>query len=282
MIRRTALLSAISLSLLLGACSKNEDPAAADEGKQAQATADAQAAEAPAAEPAPERKMDYWKVLGPLLAGSYNSSCLRMPDGRKMDAVVTVGADGKVASGDMQLDFHAAKMAMLMRSRDDKGQYSTLGTISIDDGKAGMLSLLSSPAGKESSISLSSGDIGLVCSNTSAVGSFNNQALFLTAAKLVDGKKQSINCLDTKNLLVKRKVDVEVVDGVIRIGGDAFDMKAAVSEGFMVTDGGSSLMLTVVMPQEKSINVAYNGAGKLVNVQARDKQESTHYCTAES
>lgn len=282
MIRRTALLSAISLSFLLGGCSKNEDQAAADEGKQAQATADAQAAEAPAAEPAPERKLDYWKALGPLLAGSYNGNCLRMPDGRKMDALVTIGADGKVASGDMQLDFHAAKMAMLMRSRDDKGQYSTLGTLSIDDGKAGMLSLMSSPAGKESTISLSRGDIGLMCSNNSGVGSFNNQALFLTAAKLVNGKKQSIGCLDTKNLLVRRKVDVEVVDGVIRIGDDAFDMKTAVSEGFTLMDGGTSLMLNVVMPQEKSINVAYDGAGKLVNVQARDKQESTHFCTAEN
>lgn len=281
MIRRNALLSAMSLSLLLGACSKNEEPAAADEGKQAQ-VADAQAAEAPAAEPAPERKLDYWKALGPLLAGSYNGNCLRMPDGRKMEALVTIAADGKVASGDMQLDFHAAKMAMMMRSRDDKGQYSTLGTLAIDDGKTGMLSLLSSPAGKESTISLSSGDIGLMCSNNSGVGSFNNQALFLTAAKLLNGKKQSIGCLDTKNLLVRRKVDVEVVDGVIRIGDDVFDMKTAVSEGFSVMDGGGSLMLNVVMPQEKTINVAYDGAGKLVSVQARDKQESTHFCNIEN
>ena len=281
MIRRTALLSAMSLSLLLGACSKNEEPAAADEGKQAQ-VADAQAAEAPAAEPAPERKLDYWKALGPLLAGSYNGNCLRMPDGRKMDALVTIAADGKVASGDMRLDFHAAKMAMMMRSRDEKGQYSTLGTLAIDDGKTGMLSLMSSPAGKESTISLSSGDIGLMCSNNSGVGSFNNQALFLTAAKLLNGKKQSIGCLDTKNLLVRRKVDVEVVDGVIRIGDDAFDMKTAVSEGFTLMEGGSSLMLNVVMPQEKTVNVAYDGAGKLVNVQARDKQESTHFCSIEN
>lgn len=281
MIRRTALLSAMSLSLLLGACSKNEEPAAADEGKQAQ-VADAQAAEAPAAEPAPERKLDYWKALGPLLAGSYNGNCLRMPDGRKMEALVTIAADGKVASGDMRLDFHAAKMAMMMRSRDEKGQYSTLGTLAIDDGKTGMLSLMSSPAGKESTISLSSGDIGLMCSNNSGVGSFNNQALFLTAAKLLDGKKQSIGCLDTKNLLVRRKVDVEVVDGVIKIGDDVFDMKTAVSEGFTLMEGGSSLMLNVVMPQEKTVNIAYDGAGKLVNVQARDKQESTHFCTAEN
>ena len=281
MIRRTALLSAMSLSLLLGACSNNDEPAAAYEGKQAQ-VADAQAAEAPAAEPAPERKLDYWKALGPLLAGSYNGNCLRMPDGRKMEALVTIGADGKVASGDMQLDFHAAKMAMMMRSRDEKGQYSTVGTLAIDDGKTGMLSLMSSPAGKESTISLSSGDIGLMCSNNSGVGSFNNQALFLTAAKLLNGKKQSIGCLDTKNLLVRRKVDVEVVDGVIRIGDDAFDMKTAVSEGFTLMEGGSSLMLNVVMPQEKTVNVAYDGAGKLVNVQARDKQESTHFCSIEN
>ncbi|MGK5027251.1 hypothetical protein [Janthinobacterium sp. RB2R34] len=282
MIRRTTLLSTIAFSLLLGACSKHPEAADAGEGKQAQAAADAQVAEAPAAEPAPERKLDYWKALGPLLAGSYNGNCLRMPDGRRMEALVTIGADGKVASGDMQLDFHAAKMAMMMRSRDEKGQYSTVGTLAIDDGKTGMLSLMSSPAGKESTISLSSGDIGLMCSNNSGVGSFNNQALFLTAAKLLNGKKQSIGCLDTKNLLVRRKVDVEVVDGVIRIGDDAFDMKTAVSEGFTLMEGGSSLMLNVVMPQEKTVNVAYDGAGKLVNVQARDKQESTHFCSIEN
>ena len=262
MIRRTACLSTIAISLLLGACSKNQEGAGA--------------------EAAPEGKMDIWKALGPLLAGSYSGNCLRMPDGRKMDALVTIAADGKVASGDMQLDFHAAKMVMLMRSRDDKGQYSTAGTLDIDDGKAGMLSLMSSPAGRESTIGLSHGDIALMCSNNSGLGGFNNQALFLTAAKLIKGKKRSIGCIDTMNPLVRRKVDVEVVDGVIKIGKDAFDMKTAVSEGFTVIEGGDALMLNVVMPQEKTVNLAYDGEGRLVNVHVRDRQESTRFCSIES
>jgi hypothetical protein len=281
MIRRTALLSALTLTLLLSACnSKNKDSAAAGEGTEAQAAAGVPATvEVPAEVAPPERKMDYWRVVGPLVAGSYSGTCVRMPDGRKMEAAITIGADGKASAGGLNVDFRPAKMAALMRARNDKGQYSALATLYVDDNKGGMLSLQSSQGGNDGSASLARDDIGLVCSNIRGADTLNAQPMYRALSKLLEGKKQTIGCLDSKNLLVRRNVDVEVVDGVVKIGDASFDMKAADSEGFTFDDAGGSLSLAISMPDERTIYVMYDGAGKLMQVLARHKDESTHFCS---
>ena len=283
MIRRTAvlstLISALSMTVLLGACSKNEEKAAADEQ---QAASDSQAAEAPAAAPAPERKIDYWKVIGPLVAGSYSGKCMRMPDARQMDAAIVIGADGKASSGDLSIDFHAAKMATLMRTRDKDGQYGTQLVLSVDDGKAGTLSLASGVANKDGSASLGKDDIGLVCGNITGAEKLNAQPLFTVLGKLVDGKKQTIGCLDTKNLLVRRDTNVEVADGVVKIGDAAYDMKTATTESFIFSDSGSTLSVSIALPDERTVNISYDGAGKLIHVQGYQKQESTHFCNVQN
>jgi hypothetical protein len=280
MIRRTALLSALTLGLLLGACSsKNKDGADGGENVEAQAAGEAKAqAEAPVEAAPPAPRIDYWKVVGPLVAGSYSGKCVRMPDARNMDATITVGADGKTSAGGLDADFHMAKTAMLTRSRDDKGQFSTIAVLAIGEGKGGMLTLQAGQAAKEGNAGFARDGIGLMCSNV-GFDKLNAQPLYSALPKLLNWKKQTISCLDTSNLLVRRDVDVEVVDGVVKIGDASFDMKAAVSEGFTVDDAGGSLALAIVMPEERVISVMYDGAGKLTQVTAFHKQESTHSCT---
>lgn len=274
MLRQAALLSTLTLSLLLAACSKDE--AATDD------TATQAAAEAPAEVAQPERKLDVWQTVGPLLAGSYSGACLRMPDARKLDGTVTIGADGKVSANDLNVDFRTAKLASLMRHHEAQGHYRTIATLSIDDTKAGLLSLVSDESGKENTVSLAREDLGLICSEVKGSEKLNAQPLYLAVAKLIEGKKQSVGCLDTKNLLTKRDTDISVENGVIKVGDDKFDMKTAVSEGFIFSDGGSTLSLAVVMPEERTINVSYDGAGKLVSVMAHHKQESTHFCSVQN
>jgi len=271
MIRRTALLSALTLSLLLAACSKkNDDEAVVAEDAQAPAVSEEQAgAEAPAESPPPQ--MDYWKALGPLLAGNYGGACMRTPDGRKMDAAITLGADGRA--------FRAAKSVMLSRSRDDKGQFSTMVLLSVDDNKAGMLTLNTGGPLKESTASLARDDIGLMCSNVAGIERLNAKPVYQALPQLLDGKKQTIGCLDTKDLLVRRDTEVQVVDGVVRIGDTSFDLKEAVSEGFNFDDAGRSMSLVAVMPGERGINIAYDGAGKLTSVTVTKGLEHTHSCS---
>jgi hypothetical protein len=276
MIHRSALLSALTFVLLLGACSKNKDQSNGGENVEAQlAGASKPQAEAPAEAAPPAPRIDYWKVVGPLVAGSYSGTCMRMPDARNMDATITVGADGKTSAGGLDVDFRMAKKAMLMRTRDESGQYSTTALLAVDENKGGMLQL---QAGKESSASFGRDDIGLMCSKIGGADKLNAQPLYGVLSKLVNGKKQTIGCLDAGNLLVRRNVDVEVVDGVIKVGDASFDMKAAVNESFTFDDAGGSLMLAVVMPGERIVSVMYDGAGKLIHVSGSNKQERTHYC----
>jgi len=274
MLRQAALLSTLTLSLLLAACSKDE---ATTDDTAAQA-----APEAPAEVAQPDPKLDVWQYVGPLLAGSYSGACLRTPDARKLDGTISIGADGKAAASDLNVDFRSSKLASLIRHHEAQGHYRTIATLSIDDTKAGLLSLVSDGSGKENTVSLAREDVGLICSEVKGSEKLNAQPLYLSVAKLIEGKKQTVGCLDTKNLLTKRDTDISVENGVIKVGDDKFDMKTAVSEGFMFSDDGSTLSLSVVMPEERTINVSYDGAGKLVSVMAHHKQESTHFCSVKS
>jgi hypothetical protein len=275
MIRRTALLSALTLSLLLAACSGKHEEA---EDTIPAESAEAQAADAPAEEPQSAPKADYWQFVGPLVAGTYEGECVRVPDAHKMNTTIKVGADGKVSSSGLDVDFHATKTIMMMRSHDDKGQYSTVATIAVDDGQGGMLSLQS---GKESGASLSKGDTGIACTTVAANRNLNARPLYQSLTKLLAGSKQTIGCLDTKNLLVRRKLDFAFDNGVATIGDAAFDLKEAVGEGFTINDDGKTVGLIAEMPGKRTLNVLFDGAGKLTLLQAHHDQESTHHCTVE-
>jgi len=274
MIRRTALLSALTLSLLLSACGKKNDDAA---GEQAQAAAEVQNEDAPAEEaPAPPPpKADTWPVLGPLVAGTYNGACLRTPDGHKADATITVTADGKASAGGLDIDFREAKKLMVGRTREDKDQFRTLAIFTVDDDKGGLLSLQGGVG--ETSVNLSKGDVGLLCSNVNAE-QLNAQPLYVAFAKLMNGKKQTVSCLDTKNLLVRRDVDVAIDDGVLKIGDASYDIKTAASESVSIDDAGRSVAFGLAMADKRSINLFYDGAGKLTSVMGMSDQGPTHSC----
>lgn len=276
MTRRTTLLSALTLSLLLAACGHKNEETSPDGIVADNAEA---MAETPAEPDQPAPKLDYWKFVGPLVAGTYEGECVRLPDARKMDATIKVGAGGKVSASGLDVDFQATKSVMMMRSHDSKGQYNTIATLAVDDGQGGMLSLQS---GKDSGASLSKGEIGMACTTVAGNGNLNARPLYLSLAPLLDGKKQTIGCLDTDNLLVRRNLDFEVRDGVVRIGDASFDLKAAESEGFTVNDNGATVGLAVVMPGKRMLNVFFDGAGKLTLLRAENDQQSTHHCSVSS
>ncbi|HBF51921.1 MAG TPA: hypothetical protein DDX04_17990 [Massilia sp.] len=279
MIRRTALLSALTLSLLLSACSKNKDDDAAGDDAQAQAASEVRDESAPADEapPPPPPKMDYWSVVGPLVAGNYGGTCVRMPDGHKMDATVALGANGKVAAGGLDIDFREARKTTLMRVANDKGEYATTAIFAMEPEKAGLLSMHSGEGGK-GGVTLSRDDVSLMCSDVAGVDKINAQPLHQSMAKFFNGKKQTVSCLDSKNLLVRRDLDVEIDDTVIKIGSDTFDMKSAAFESIAFDDNGSSMALGVGTPDKRTITLMYDGAGTLTGLMAMNAEGSTHSC----
>ncbi|MDN4057534.1 hypothetical protein QPK31_04765 [Massilia sp. YIM B02769] len=278
MIRRTALLSFLTLSLLLSACSKKNDDTAGEDA-QAQAASEAQEGNPPADEapPPPPPKMDYWPAVGPLVAGNYGGACVRMPDGRKMDGSVALGADGKAAAGGIDIDFREARKTSLMRVANDKGEYATTAIFAMEPEKAGLLTLHSGETGK-GSIIFSGDDVSLTCSDVSGVDKINAEPFHKSMAKFFNRKKQTVSCLDTKNLLVRRDLDVEIDDAVVKIGGDAFDMNSAAFESIAFDDNGANVTLGVGMPDKRTIAMTYDGAGTLTGLMATNAEGSTHSC----
>ncbi len=279
MIRRTALLSALTLSLLLAACSKDKDESAdADETQtQAQAEGGEQAETDIQAEEPPPPKADYWKVVGPLVAGDYSGACMRKPDMRKMDATITVGADGKASSSGMELDFREARKVMLTRQRQKDGGYGAMFMFSVDEGKGGDLLLQSAEGGKGSAI-INRDDIGLMCSEVGGIDKLSARPLRAVFSGLLDAKRQTVSCLDNKNLLVRRDTDVEIDGDVLQIGGTKFDIAGAETEMFTFDDAGRTMALSLLMPDKQTIALGYDGAGKLTSVTVLNELERSYSC----
>jgi len=279
MIRRTALLSALTLSLLLAACSKDKDESADADETQAQAQAEGgeQAETDIQAEEPPPPKADYWKVVGPLVAGDYSGACMRKPDMRKMDATITVGADGKASSSGMELDFREARKVMLTRQRQKDGGYGAMFMFSVDEGKGGDLLLQSAEGGKGSAI-INRDDIGLMCSEVGGIDKLSARPLRAVFSGLLDAKRQTVSCLDNKNLLVRRDTDVEIDGDVLQIGGTKFDIAGAETEMFTFDDAGRTMALSLLMPDKQTIALGYDGAGKLTSVTVLNELERSYSC----
>lgn len=279
MIRRTALLSALTLSLLLAACGKDRDETASEDAQaQAEAAAEGEGGSAPAddAPAPPPPRMKYWPVLGPLVAGSYSGSCMRKPDLGKVDATITVGAGGKASSNGLDLDFSEAPKVSLMRVRDDQGAYGTSATFSMRPEKDGFLNVSSLGGG---TVSIDREDKGLMCSKVGGTDKLNSQPLHQALASLINGKKQTLGCTDFKNIMVSRDVDVEIDGTVIRIGDASYDMKLAATEMLGFDEAGESMSLSVIMPDQSTAMLMYDGAGTLTHANARNQTEATHACT---
>jgi len=275
MIRRITLLSAVTISLLLGACGKHqsdEDAPARDAGT-AQVQADEQDSDAP-----PER-VDYWPVLGPLVAGNYAGACLRMPGAHKMNAAVAVGADGKIASGSIgiDIDFGEARKIMLMRVRNDDGQYGSSALLELDLARHGVVNVQSTD-GATGTISLARDGVGVACSGVAASYQLNAQPLHQLLAGLAQTSTQTLSCLDTKNMLARNDLEVAFDGSVIRVGDASFDAAAAATEILTIDDAGESMALVVGMPDKRTVTLMYDGAGRLRSLMGMSEHEATHSC----
>lgn len=276
MIRRTALLSALTCSLLLGACSKNQpaNDAQSPESTDTQSQVDPEPNDAP--EPPPPR-LAFWPIVGPLVAGNYGGQCMRMPDARQMDASIGVAPDGKVVSGDLAIDFGQARKAMLMRVRDDKGQYGSTALFEMESDKDGLVNVQSSGDGK-GTVTLTRDGVGIMCGDVAGDYKLAAQPLHTLLPRLAPKGKQTLACLDTKNLLVRRDTDV-VIDGhVVRIGDEAIDMNSAITEMMMIDDSGESIAFSLGLPEDHMLTLLYDGAGKLKSLSGRNAQEAMYSC----
>lgn len=273
MIRRTTLLSAITISLLLAACSKNSGSTMPEQDAgEAQAQVVSQADHVSPA----DARIDYWSVVGPLVAGSYGGSCLRLPDARKLDARIDIKADGKVGAGGIDVDFREAREFMLMRMGDN-GQNGTAAMFEMHTNKEGALSL-QSHVGATGTVSLGRDEIGVICEGVDGVAKLDAMPPHGLLAKLVKTEKQTLGCLDTRDFLTKRNMDIELDGSVIKVGDAAYDARTAANEILTIKDKGESTSLMLLMPDKQTITLIYDGEGKLKSLVGINPEHATHSC----
>ena len=272
--RHTTLLSALTIALLLGACSnKNEDAPAAQ--------ADAQAAAEPEA-PAPEApRANYWPAVAPLIAGSYAGDCQLVGTTQKLPgATIALAADGKVTAPDVSANFSAAKSIQLMRNLDPDGTHrASAALIEPDDGP--MLQLMTGGKDAANIASITAKERQLMCNTTAPIHALNDKPLHVTLAKLVDVAGQKINCLDAGDLLKRHEVTIRIGGGTAAIGDQKFELARAETETVLLDDGASSLSYQFMMPGGQSISLVYGAANQVKAVLGMGKEGSSHSCNTD-
>lgn len=269
MIRHTALLSALTISLLLGACSKDNGDAAQ------QAAAEAQAAEALAQDEAQEdappetwTPMDYWPVVGPFVAGSYSGTCIDKKNAKPMNGSASVATSGKVgfsgADIRLDLDFRASQRVNLSRNLDSSGLRKSSAWFSMRPEEDGGMMLHSGEAGK-GMLQLSRGDVELMCMEIAGADKLVAQPLNVALASLLDVKKQTLSCMANREVQNWRDVDVRIGGGVIKVGDESFDTRTATSETMMSDNAGEHVSVLIGMP-DTQLQMTYHGAGKLADL----------------
>jgi len=269
MIRHTALLSALTISLLLGACSKDNGDAARQAAAEAQAT-EAQA-DADAQEDAPPETwtpMDYWPVVGPFVAGSYSGTCLDKKNAKPMNGSASVATSGKVgfngADIRLDIDFRGSQRVNLSRNLDSSGVRKSSAWFSMRPEEDGGMMLHSGEAGK-GILQLSRGDVELMCMDIAGSDKLVAQPLNVALASLLDVKKQTLSCMANMQVQNWRDVDVEIGGGMIKVGDESFDTRTATMEAMMSDDAGENVSVLIGMPGAH-LQMKYHGAGKLADL----------------
>lgn len=282
MIRCTVLLSTLAMSMMLGACNSKKQSAPDDAASAPAAVlpADAAVVDAQAAAVAAPPKRDIWQAIAPFVAGSYSGACSPTPDAPAAAATITVGADGKVSSGRLSADLRGANNGALSRMHGADGKYTAIASVGINEYSSEGVSffLQAGHASADTQASFQHGAGTLACAGVSGAPSLAAAPLYPALLKLVQEKKQTVECADPKNLAAHNKLDVELQDGRIKIGEVTIDLAGAANETFGISNREDKLNYLVNFPDKRQVALAWNLAGKLIAVSDQQFETARTMC----
>lgn len=274
MARHTPLLSALTIALLLGACSnKNEDAPAAEAEAPPAAEADAPAPEAPPA--------NHWPAVAPLIAGSYTGDCQQIGTAQKVPgATIVLAADGKVTAPDVNANLGKAKSIQLMRNLDPDGTHRASAAL-IDEGDGPSLQLMTGGKDAANVASISAQGRQLMCNTAAPIQTLNGKGLHASLAKIIDVPGQKINCMNLGDLMKRYEVTIRIGDGTAAIGDQKFDLGKAETETVLLDNGASTLAYQFMMPGGQSISLVYGAANQVKAVVGMGKDGASHSCNTD-
>ena len=270
MARSAALLSLLAATLLLAACGKKHVADA-----EASTASAEQSADAPAA---PEKKVDYWPYVAPLVAGSYGGECMSMPAMQKVDgAAIKLGTDGKASAPGFDGDVGHGKQTTIARELRD-GVYRATANLSTTD-ESLLVALIGEADQAQASATIMAGDKQLMCGKVPELLSrLRSQPIYPGLAKVLEGPQVTLKCIDMKDMLKSHPTPLKIADGIVTLGKDTYDLRKAQLEMVLLMDGANSLSYAFTMPNGQMIQLIYGADGKVRDLQGRGKDEATHAC----
>lgn len=269
---RSLLLLALAGALNLSACSdKSADapPQAAEASAEAQLTAADSAAQAP--------KHDYWKTLAPMVAGSYEGSCLSQPSLKMAPGQVQIGADGKVSAGAFKGDLRTAGDVHLNRVRDENGVFSTT---MISGGNDFMLSLMVRGTADGDAVSVMQGQQGLVCEKAKDLKAFSSASLYSRFASKLDRPARKVRCLMLGEATFN-DADFQISKGVLKLRDMRFTLSELTQEIVILSDELSGLSYAGSLADETGFTLILDAQGEVKHIQVKGKKDAAYACTGE-
>jgi hypothetical protein len=221
--------------------------------------------------------LDFWRVLGPLVAGSYTGTCTNLRERRKAPATITIGADGIVSNGALQADFKKANLATLSHYRSDTGKYETSIDLSTGDSTQAQLRLATSQTGTDNSTIFSSDEMQLLCRHAGALPALAAAAPGQAVAPLIDTKKGTMAC-SQDGKTAPTTLQVRLADGMLFYGARSINLMAPISESATFMRSGRDLTMHYALKDGSTVTAGYNGAGTLAFLMVMHEQRILQIC----
>lgn len=265
----------ISTALLAAGCSKTDEKegAAADSAAEAQADNQmvADVDEAPKA-----ATVDYWKPLAPYVAGNYETSCSKVSSpAEEQPVTITVGTDGlykageyggNIAKSGMVILFHRfAADGSVIASISAPGEDSTFTAGTKEDGKGRLISVGTDGANM------------LMCDDSAAMPLVAKPLHVVFGSVL--NKSFKTECVNP-GLLGTSPIEISIKDGMLAFGSNTYPL-AKMTEKVQVTDGFSALSYTASRGEDESVDLIFDGDGKLTAAIEVNKAKGGRMCSTD-
>lgn len=273
------LFSLLAMAAALAASGCGREPAGNDAAAPVESVAEADQASAAQAPALPKR--DYWKLLGPSLAGDYSGPCMRITGagGERKDMAVSLAADGKYTFSDHAGNLLDSTTATINRSRNEDG---SMGLVFSAIGNNSAFSLATGPrgVGSQANLTRAQGVETFACEAAKHTVALNSKPLHVTLAPVLEQPSQKIDCM-MSGKLVPASVDFQLKNGVLTVGQYTYEL-AGMREMITLENGFSTLSYIALNGDSDSVSVTLNESGTVELVSRRHEKDGMMTCTHES
>ncbi len=222
--------------------------------------------------PSVTRDVDYWRVISPLVAGTYEGQCQRLPDATRSPGTFRVAQDGKVTFGDLSETMRKGEIKL---ARTIQNGVMTNLVEAID----GPLRIYLVDAGASSGVgtTMTREDTVVTCEKAAQALGLRSQRIYPLFAQMVESPTEQFKCFDPV-VAAQSPVPFTFNDGVLAIGSDRFDFKSADQETAAFSHGLSRVEYHGFLANEQAVHFELDEQGKLRRFGAMAKDKRSYMC----